>query len=299
MRKPYFRLNRKSAVRMGAVLSLTLCMALQTAGCSPAGKGAEQTTAAQTEKDAQTVGAAGDVAADKDKADDAQGTGKAAADKDKADDAQGAGKAAADKDKADDAQGAGKAAADKEQAGTGQGAADKAQEGAGEAEADKARTDAGQDAGEGDSGIEAQPGVPLKAGNKAPDFTAKLIDGSSISLSDLKGKPVIINFWATWCGPCVREMPAFERLKEDFGDEIGIIAVNCGDDADTVKDFVDEYGYTFPVVLDEDYEVTMLYPSNSIPYTVVLDANGKITHVSTGAYDADTMYDRYKEALGL
>lgn len=94
-------------------------------------------------------------------------------------------------------------------------------------------------------------------------------------------------------------MPAFERLKEDFGDEIGIIAVNCGDDADTVKDFVDEYGYTFPVVLDEDYEVTMLYPSNSIPYTVVLDANGKITHVSTGAYDADTMYGRYKEALGL
>ena len=295
MRKPYFRLNRKSAVRMGAVLSLTLCMALQTAGCSPAGKGAEQTTAAQT------AGAAGDVAADKDKADDVQGTGKAAADKDKADDAQGAGKAAADKVKADDAQGAGKAAADKGQAGTGQGAADKEQDGAGEAAADKAQADAGEaaDKGEGDSGIEAQPGVPLKAGNKAPDFTAELIDGSSISLSDLKGKPVIINFWATWCGPCVREMPAFERLKEDFGDEIGIIAVNCGDDADTVKDFVDEYGYTFPVVLDEDYEVTMLYPSNSIPYTVVLDANGKITHVSTGAYDADTMYGRYKEALGL
>ena len=290
MRKPYFRLNRKSAVRMGAVLSLTLCMALQTAGCSPAGKGAEQTTAAQT------AGAAGDVAADKDKADDVQGAGKAAADKDKADDAQGAGKAAADKDKADDAQGAGKAAADKEQAGTGQGAADKEQEGAGEAAADAGEA---ADKGEGDSGIEAQPGVPLKAGNKAPDFTAELIDGSSISLSDLKGKPVIINFWATWCGPCVREMPAFERLKEDFGDEIGIIAVNCGDDADTVKDFVDEYGYTFPVVLDEDYEVTMLYPSNSIPYTVVLDANGKITHVSTGAYDADTMYGRYKEALGL
>ncbi|MCD8171370.1 MAG: TlpA family protein disulfide reductase [Clostridiales bacterium] len=295
MRKPYFRLNRKSAVRMGAVLSLTLCMALQTAGCSPAGKGAEQTTAAQT------AGAAGDVAADKDKADDVQGAGKAAAEKAKAEAAQGAGKEEPDKDKADDAQGAGKVAADKGQAGTGQGVADQEQEGAGEAAADKAQADAGEaaDKGEGDSGIEAQPGVPLKAGNKAPDFTAELIDGSSISLSDLKGKPVIINFWATWCGPCVREMPAFERLKEDFGDEIGIIAVNCGDDADTVKDFVDEYGYTFPVVLDGDYEVTMLYPSNSIPYTVVLDANGKITHVSTGAYDADTMYDRYKEALGL
>lgn len=191
-----------------------------------------------------------------------------------------------------------------EKAGDGQtgGAADKdkadAGQDAGEAAKDKAQEGAGQVDGEAAAG-EAQPGVPLKAGNKAPDFTAELIDGSSLALSDLKGKPVIINFWATWCGPCVREMPTFERLKEDFGDEIGIIAVNCGDDADTVKDFVDENGYTFPMALDENYEVAMLYPSNSIPYTVVLDANGKITHVSTGAYDADTMYDRYKETLGL
>lgn len=272
MRKPYFMVNRKSAVRMGAVLSLTICMALQTAGCSSAGKGGEQTTAAQADGDVKE--AAGTTAGN-------PGDGQTGG---------AAGKDAADKDKTDAGQDAGEAAAK-----------DKAPEGAGqtdgEAAAGETRPDAGE--GEGDSGIEAQPGVPLKAGNKAPDFTAELIDGSSLALSDLKGKPVIINFWATWCGPCVREMPAFERLKEDFGDEIGIIAVNCGDDADTVKDFVDENGYTFPVALDENYEVAMLYPSNSIPYTVVLDANGKITHVSTGAYDADTMYDRYKEALGL
>ena len=55
-------------------------------------------------------------------------------------------------------------------------------------------------------------------------------------------------------------MPAFERLKDDFGDKIGIIAVNCGDDAGTVKDFVEENGYTFPVVLDEEYSISMLYP---------------------------------------
>ncbi|MCD8280081.1 TlpA family protein disulfide reductase, partial [Enterocloster citroniae] len=153
--------------------------------------------------------------------------------------------------------------------------------------------------GEGDAGIEPQPGKPLKSGNKAPDFTAELIDGSTVTLSDFKGKPVIINFWATWCGPCVKEMPAFERLKENYGDEIGILAVNCGEDADTIKDFADANGYTFPIALDEEYQVSMLYPTNSIPYTVVIDGNGKVTHVSSGAVDADTMYERYKEALGL
>ena len=275
MRKPYFMVNRKSAVRMGAVLSLTICMALQTAGCSSAGKGGEQTTAAQADGDVKE--AAGTTAGNPGDGQTGGAAGKDAADKDKTDAGQDAGEAAA-KDKAPE--GAGQT--------DGEAAAGETRPDAGEAAADETQADAGQ--GEGDSGIEAQPGVPLKAGNKAPDFTAELIDGSSLALSDLKGKPVIINFWATWCGPCVREMPAFERLKEDFGDEIGIIAVNCGDDADTVKDFVDENGYTFPVALD---------PSNSIPYTVVLDANGKITHVSTGAYDADTMYDRYKEALGL
>ncbi len=172
--------------------------------------------------------------------------------------------------------------------------------GAAEAGAEAAGSEKGTEAaGAGDAGIEPKPGAPLKEGNKAPDFTAELADGTTVTLSDLQGKPVILNFWATWCGPCVKEMPAFERLKEEFGDEIGIIAVNCGDDGDTVKDFIDKNGYTFPVVLDEDYAVSMLYPTNGIPYTVILDGEGTITHLSTGASDADTMYGIYKEALGL
>lgn len=154
-------------------------------------------------------------------------------------------------------------------------------------------------ADQGDGVIEFKPGMPIKEGVQAPDFTGELIDGTSITLSELQGKPVIINFWATWCGPCVKEMPAFERLKDDFGDKIGIIAVNCGDDTGTMKDFMEENGYTFPVVLDEEYSISMLYPTNSIPYTVVVDAEGRVTHISTGALDADTMYERYKEALGV
>ena len=180
--------------------------------------------------------------------------------------------------------GAEKSSAETEKNGSGTGEAGREQS------AGSSQADAKAAAGQGDSVIEFKPGMPIKEGVAAPDFTGELMDGTSITLSELQGKPVIINFWATWCGPCVKEMPAFERLKDDFGDKIGIIAVNCGDDAETVKDFVEENGYTFPVVLDEEYSISMLYPTNSIPYTVVLDAEGKVTHISTGALDADTMY---------
>ena len=189
--------------------------------------------------------------------------------------------------------GAEKNSAETEKNGSGTGEAGREQS------AGSSQADAKAAAGQGDSMIEFKPGMPIKEGVAAPDFTGELMDGTSITLSELQGKPVIINFWATWCGPCVKEMPAFERLKDDFGDKIGIIAVNCGDDAETVKDFVEENGYTFPVVLDEEYSISMLYPTNSIPYTVVVDAEGKVTHISTGALDADTMYERYKEALGV
>lgn len=245
MRLQHFTVHKRSVIRTGAAIGLILCLALQTAGCSPSGSVQEtkaQTTAEGTETKAQTDAQTGAQT-------DAQTVAEAGA----------------------------------SQAG----------DGIGTSQADD------QAAGEGDAGIEPQPGKPLKSGNKAPDFTAELIDGSTVTLSDFKGKPVIINFWATWCGPCVKEMPAFERLKENYGDEIGILAVNCGEDADTIKDFADANGYTFPIALDEEYQVSMLYPTNSIPYTVVINGNGKVTHVSSGAVDADTMYERYKEALGL
>ena len=248
MRLQHFTVHKRSVIRTGAAIGLILCLALQTAGCSPSGSVQEtkaQTTAEGTETKAQT-------------------------------DVQTGAQTDAQTGAQTDAQ-------------TGAEAGD----GIGTSQADD------QAAGEGDAGIEPQPGKPLKSGNKAPDFTAELIDGSTVTLSDFKGKPVIINFWATWCGPCVKEMPAFERLKENYGDEIGILAVNCGEDADTIKDFADANGYTFPIALDEEYQVSMLYPTNSIPYTVVIDGNGKVTHVSSGAVDADTMYERYKEALGL
>jgi len=133
---------------------------------------------------------------------------------------------------------------------------------------------------------------------KAPDFTATLISGEEFTLSENIGKPVLVNFWATWCGPCVGEMPAFEQLKEDYGDSVVIIAVNCGEKADAVRAFVSGNGYTFDFALDEKAKIsTNIYPTMSIPYTVLIDADGNIAEEFVGAVSAERQYKIYKEAI--
>ena len=125
-------------------------------------------------------------------------------------------------------------------------------------------------------------------GMTAPDFEVTLLSGKTVKLSDYRGKRVLLNFWATWCGPCVQEMPAFQRLSEDYPDDVVILAVNCGESKEEV-----------PIALDENLEASNLYPATSIPLTLIVDEEGDIVYSSYGASDADTMYAHYKEELGL
>ncbi len=134
----------------------------------------------------------------------------------------------------------------------------------------------------------------LDEGDVAPDFTVSLVDGSKFTLSDHDDEVVLINFWATWCGPCVGELPAFERLNED-GDAV-ILGVNCAESKSVVNQFVKENGYTYPIAYDEDYTVGYYYPTDGIPYTVVVD-HGIIHEIFVGAYDADTMYKEYSSSI--
>ncbi len=133
----------------------------------------------------------------------------------------------------------------------------------------------------------------------ATDFEVTLVSGDTVKLSDFGGKKVLLNFWATWCGPCVQEMPAFQQLTEEYPDDFVMLAVNCGDAAQDVESFVEENGYTFNIALDETMEVSSLYPTSSIPLTIIVDEEGYITYASYGAADAQTMYDHYKELLEL
>ena len=137
----------------------------------------------------------------------------------------------------------------------------------------------------------------LSEGEMAPEFTASLLDGSTFTLSEQEGKVVLLNFWATWCGPCVGEMPAFEKLYTEYGDKISILAVNCMEDAQTVDRFISDNGYTFPIAYDEKGDILTKYPSDGIPYTLVIDGNGMIKNIYLGALDAEQQYEEYKSAI--
>ena len=141
------------------------------------------------------------------------------------------------------------------------------------------------------------PAAPIAEGDAYRDFTASLADGGEFTLADHEGKVILLNFWATWCGPCVGEMPAFERLQETYGEDLALVAVNSGEDEASVAGFLEENGYTFPVVLDQEYAVSNLYPTEGIPYTVIIGTDGKVASIQLGAGDADAMYEHYCELI--
>lgn len=119
----------------------------------------------------------------------------------------------------------------------------------------------------------------INEGDTAPDFELPLLNGDTVKLSDLKGKKVLINFWATWCPPCKEEMPELERFYEEHGDEITIIAINATGserNEEAVHDFIEEYGYTFPVAIDNNNETTDTYMAMTIPTSYFIGSDGII-----------------------
>jgi len=137
-------------------------------------------------------------------------------------------------------------------------------------------------------------------GYTAPDFSVALVSGKTVKLSDFRGKVVFINFWASWCGPCVNEMPDIQKLSDAFPDDLVVLAINCSEKKDKVEKFISDNGYTFNVGLDEDGAIQDKYPTMGIPYTLIIDAKGIISTTHLGAsgdmfsvYEADV-----KDALG-
>ena len=127
----------------------------------------------------------------------------------------------------------------------------------------------------------------------APDFTVYDIDGNEVRLSDFRGKPVVLNFWASWCGPCKMEMPDFNDKYLELQEDVHFLMVNLTDGTqETVEiasTFIAQQGYVFPVYYDTASEAAMLYGIRSIPTTFFIDAEGYGIARATGAIDAATL----------
>ncbi|MDR2660153.1 MAG: TlpA family protein disulfide reductase [Spirochaetaceae bacterium] len=129
-------------------------------------------------------------------------------------------------------------------------------------------------------------GAPV-AGKAAPDFTftSAVPLGKAQKLSDYRGKPVVLHFWATWCGPCVRELPLISELGASKSGELTVLAVNCGETEDAVSLFLSKRKIRLNLVMDKNSEISRLYGISAIPQTFMIDADGIIRSARVGAYN--------------
>lgn len=127
----------------------------------------------------------------------------------------------------------------------------------------------------------------------APDFTVYDGEGQAVSLSSLMGKPVVVNFWASWCGPCKSEMPDFQKAWEAHGDQVHFMIVNMTDGMqetlEKAKAYVAKEGYAFPVYYDTDLDAAMTYGVNAIPATYFVAADGSLIARASGAISLSTL----------
>jgi len=136
----------------------------------------------------------------------------------------------------------------------------------------------------------ATASIGVNVGLRAPDIALPALTGETVNLASLKGKVVLVNFWATWCGPCLMEMPSMQRLYQQYHrDNFEILAVATDfEGAPVVKPYVGRLRLTFPILLDPQLQVNDLYKVTGIPTSIIIDRDGIITHKFYGSEDWDS-----------
>jgi peroxiredoxin len=145
---------------------------------------------------------------------------------------------------------------------------------------------------------------PIGRGSRAPDFTLPVVsdaaDAGSVSLSDLRGRVVLLNFWASWCKPCEDEMPAMERLYRSLGPEgLQLLAVSVDEARPQVDAFRRRLDLTFPILLDADKDVSLLYQTYRYPETLLIDRDGTVVerYIGPREWDAELYQARIRRLL--
>lgn len=140
------------------------------------------------------------------------------------------------------------------------------------------------------------PAGPL-SGYLAPDFTLTNLQGEEVSLSQLRGQPIILNFWATWCGPCRIEMPDLQNIWRQYNGAALVIGVNNSEPADRVTPFILEMGVTYPILLDDGAATASLYQVAALPSTFFIDSQGVVQDRIIGIVNEAVLQDRLEKLL--
>lgn len=146
-----------------------------------------------------------------------------------------------------------------------------------------------------DSASNEEPETEDTATQRQEAIDVKFYDseGASVNLSDFYGKPVVMNFWATWCGYCKEEMPDFQEAFDEYGDKVNFLFINSTDGQRETREkataYLDEQGYTLPAYYDEDLEAVYTYSVNSLPTTILLDKEGRIAGYAPGLMPKETL----------
>jgi peroxiredoxin len=148
-----------------------------------------------------------------------------------------------------------------------------------------------------DEPLETDTSAPQE-GQPAPDFTLRTLDGNEVRLGELRGRLVVLNFWATWCGPCREEMPLFEQaMAEREADGLLILAVNVQEGEEQVRPFVQRLGLSYPIVMDKSGALARRYRVRSYPTTYFIGRDGTVEGRRVGAYTRQILFGRLSQLL--
>lgn len=146
------------------------------------------------------------------------------------------------------------------------------------------------------SGVENLTEAPL-AGYLAPDFTLTSTQGQTIHLKELQGQPIVLNFWATWCPPCRAEMPELEASSQQFQGVVTFLGIDQGEEAKTVTQFGQEFGISYPLLIDSNSQVNDLYGIRALPTTIFVDADGVVQEVYSGILNRAILQSKLEQLV--